>query len=237
MKKIIIAIISVVLIAAVLFGIAMLTKKHKEDTALETADTVVNVSNEMGSVTVSESVAREMLGYYPIETLGISQQLNQYIFKLSSVRIFDQDACRVELYLTESDTEPQAVFAILGYDCFVYDKQKDEYLLLTLNGAFEVEGTTKINPDSDIFYDVDNNAALHKIIDKFPAESLGLPKAPAEFVMVATGTSVVADDGETVYIVKMYEQDGTATNYTCAFAEKKVYCFDTQSQKYVRAVP
>jgi hypothetical protein len=217
-KKVIIAVISVVLIAVAVIAVVKFTEKRKYDTALETAETVINVSNEMGTVAVNERIAVEMLGRYPLEKFGgLTQPLNKYIVKLSAVRVLDSDACKVEFFLNESDEEPVATYAILGYDCFLYDKETGKYLLLTMNGAFEVEGTTKIHPDSNIFYDVENNKSLHKLIDKFSAESLGFPKEPSEFVMVATGGTAVADDGKTVYIVKMYEQDGTVTNYTCAF--------------------
>lgn len=233
MKKIVIIIVSVVLVSAILFGVAMGIKKYKEDNALATADTVFAVSNNVGTIIVNEDVARELLGHYPQEVLGISQPLNKYIMKLSETTLFNDTACLIELYLTEEDTEPQATFAIKGYDCFVYDEENDEFLLLTLNGAFPVENNVSTESDTTaLFYDEANNVALHKIIDKFTKEELGFQKAPYEYIMVATGVSVVASDGSTVYVVKMYEQDGTATNYTCAFRDGVVYRYDTIQKLY-----
>ena len=42
-----------------------------------------------------------------------------------------------------------------------------------------------------------------------------------------------AVDGKMVYIIKLYEQDGTQTNYTCAFRKGAVYKYDTVQKHYV----
>jgi hypothetical protein len=54
--------------------------------------------------------------------------------------------------------------------------------------------------------------------------------------MVVTGTSVKALDGKSVYVVRMYEQDGTETNYTCAIDNEIVYKFDTIQKGYVSVI-
>lgn len=237
MKKIITVLIAVVVAATVLFGVTMAIKKYKENNALATAETVYEVSNNIGTVTVNENVARQMLSQYTLDALGISMPLNKYAMKLSETQLFDQNACKVELFLTKENTEARATFVILGYDCFVYDKAKDEYLLLTLSGAFPVEVTTTSDSGTTTsFYDAENNKQLHKMIDNFTKDDLGFQKEPGEYIMVATGTSVVASDGKTVYIVRMYEQDGTITNYTCAFNEGIVYKYDAIQKQYVSAI-
>lgn len=237
MKKIITVLIAVVVIAGILFGVTMAIKKYKENNALETAETVYEVSNNIGTVTVNESIARQMLSQYTLDALGISKPLNKYVMKLSETQFLGQSACKVELFLTKEDTEAQATFVILGYDCFVYDKANDEYLLLTLSGAFPVEMTTISDSETTTsFYDDENNKQLHKMIDSFTKDDLGFQKEPGEYVMVATGASVVAADGKTVYIVRMYEQDGTMTNYTCAFNEGIVYKYDAIQKQYVSAI-
>ena len=50
---------------------------------------------------------------------------------------------------------------------------------------------------------------------------------------VTTGASVKAVDGKIVYIIKMYEQDGTATNYTCAFRKGAIYKYDAVQKQYI----
>ena len=50
----------------------------------------------------------------------------------------------------------------------MFDVTKNQYLLLTLNGAFSVETKeTTTEPEETLFYDEENNAKLHKVIDKY----------------------------------------------------------------------
>lgn len=142
MKKIVLIFVAVIAVALILFGIAMGVKKYKENNALATADPTVNVSDNMGTISVNENVAEQMLSQYPLEYLGIPKQINQYVIKLKDGVVYDKQACLVELYLTEDAEVPEATFAISGYDCFVYDVTKNEYLLLTMDGRFSVEVST-----------------------------------------------------------------------------------------------
>lgn len=233
MKKIVTILIAVIAVSAVLFGIALGVKKYKENNALATADSTINISNDIGNITINESVAGEMLSQYPSEFLGISKPIRDYIMKLSEAEIFGTKACLVELFLTEESETPEAIFAISGYDCFVYDATKNEYLLLTLNGAFSVEVATT-DEETTLFYDEVNNTEFHKLIDKFTKEELGFQKLPSEYIMVATGTVLKADDGKLIYVIKMYEQDGTETNYTCAISNKTVYKYDSGKKVYTK---
>ncbi len=236
MKKIITVLIAVIVVSAILFGVTFAIKKYKENNALATADTVYEVSDNKGSVTVNEGVARQMLSQYPLEVLGIGKTLDEYIMKLGETSVFNNRACKVELFLTEDAEIPEAIFAISGYECYVFDATKNEYQLLTLNGAFSVETkeTTK-EPEETLFYDEENNTSLHKVIDKFSSSDLGFQKNPNEYIMVLLGTNLKAKDGKTVYPVKMYEKDGTPTNYTCAIDGETVYKFDTTEKMYVKA--
>ena len=235
MKKIITVLVAVIVVSAILFGITFAIKKYKENNALATADTVYEVSDNKGSVTVNEGVARQMLGQYPLEVLGVDKPLNEYVVKLSETSVFNNRACKVELYLTEDAEMPEAIFAISGYECFVFDVTKNEYLLLTLNGAFSVQiNETTTEAEETLFYDEENNTKLHKLIDKYSASDLGFQKNPSEYIIVILGTTVKASDGEIVYPVKMYETDGTPTNYTCAIEGENVYKFDTTEKMYVK---
>lgn len=233
MKKIVKIFILVIVVSAVLFGIAMGVKKYKENNALATADTVVDVSNDFGTINVSESVAIQMLSQYNNEVLGISKPINEYVMKLSECQVNGENGCKVELYLTEESETPSSVFAIAGYNCFKFDAVTNKYLLLTQNGAFEVvEQTT--GEETTLFYDEENNKSLQKMFNGCSKDTLGFEKEITEYVMVTTGASVKAVDGKTVYIIKMYEQDGTATNYTCAFTKGAIYKYDTVQKQYVK---
>jgi predicted transglutaminase-like cysteine proteinase len=131
MKKVITILIAVVVVSAVLFAIAMGVKKYKENNALATADSTINISNDIGNITINESVATQMLSQYSNEVLGINKPINEYIMKLSEIELYGDSACSVELFLTEKSEIPEAKFAISGYDCFVYDITKNEYLNFT----------------------------------------------------------------------------------------------------------
>ena len=232
MKKIVKIFIVVIIVSAVLFGIAMGVKKYKENNALATADSAFDVSNDFGTLTVNESVATQMLGRYSNEVLGISKPMNEYVMKLSECQVNNENGCKVELYLTEEAELPEGTFAIVGYNCFKYDVAANKYLLLTEEGAFEVAEQTT-SEETTLFYDEENNKALHKMFDKFTKETLGFEKAPSEYVMVTTGASVKAVDGKTVYIIKLYESDGTETGYTCAFRKGAVYKYDSVQKQYI----
>lgn len=232
MKKVVIILIAVIMVSVILFAIAMGVKKYKEDNALSTADSAIEVSNEIGVLTVTESVAIQLLSQYPDEILGLAKPINEYVMKLSETKVADNDACKIELYLTEDAEVPSAIFAIAGYECFIYDTQTNEYLLLTKNGAFVVEEQT-VNPETTLFYDEENDEALHKLIDEYDKETMGFAKEPSEYVMITTGVRVKAVDGKKVYIIKMYEKDGTETNYTCAFRKGAVYKYDSVQKQYI----
>lgn len=237
MKKIVKIIIAVVLVAAVLFGLTMLVKKVKDNTALATADKVYELSNAQGTITISEDVAIEMLSKYSNKSLGITKPIKEYVVRLSEAEFNGNAACQVELHLTdEKDSVAEARYIIAGYDCYVYDMVKSEYLLLTLEGAFQVQLTTEKTTEDEttLFYDEQNNKVLHKMIDKYSKVDLGFQKEPGEYIMVVTGGVIKAKDGKDVYIVRMYEEDGKMTNYTCAFADESVYKYDTELKMYVK---
>ena len=232
MKKVVKIFVVVIVVSAILFGIAMGVKKYKENNALATADSAFDISNNFGTMTIDGSVATQMLSQYSNDILGITKPINQHIMKLSECQVNGEKGCRVELFLTEEAELPSATFAICGYNCFKFDSVNNKYLLLTQNGAFEVAEQTTV-PETTSFYDEENNKALHKMFDKFSKDKLGFEKEVTEYIMVTSGASVKAVDGKQVYIIKLYEQDGTATNYTCAFRKGAVYKYDAVQKQYI----
>lgn len=234
MKKIVIVIVAVIVVSAILFGITFAVKKYKENNALATADTVYAVSDDKGTVTVNEAVARQFLGQYDLVGLGyLKLPLNEYVLKLSEGTVFGSEACKVEAYETAEGEVPAAVFMIAGYNCYVFDADKNDYLILTLNGAFQVETSTTEETTTDFYVEADD-AKLHKLIDAYTKEELGFAKDPEEYKMVPLGTVSVASDKKKVFPIKMFEKDGTPTNYTCAICDGAVYKFDTAIKQYVK---
>ena len=151
MKKVLIIIVAVIVVSAVLFAITMGVKKYKEDNALATADSAFEISNENVNITIDENVATQLLTRFSNELLGINKPINEYVMRLSPAKVFEKDACIVELFLTEDSEIPEAKYAISGYDCFVFDVAKNEYLLLTVKGAFSIT-TSSFTPFKTTFF-------------------------------------------------------------------------------------
>ena len=61
-----------------------------------------------------------------------------------------------------------------------------------------------------------------------------LEKELSEYVLIAAGTTTTAENGETVYVIRLYEKDGTPTNVTIALNENGDYAFSTEVNKFVK---
>ena len=206
--------------------------------ALETAESYVQVTGNVGTISVNETVARTLLEVFPKESLGLKEELYEYDLKLSATRFSDSDACLVEAFAKDGDTA-EGTFIILGQQCFVHDNDTQKYLLLTVDGAVEYEPSTA---DSDtvsttspgFVFDEANNKKLQEKFSSYSKNKLGLEKEASEYILVTTGTTTTAENGETVYIIRLYEKDGTATNQTLAFNGNGNYIFDYEINKYVK---
>ncbi len=189
---------------------------------------------------MNEDVVITLLEIYSKESLGLSKDIYEYRFKLSATRFLNNDACLAEAFYEDAET-PEGSFIILGQKCFVYNKKTQEYLLLTVDGAIEFdtssvaqseEPITKI--DNGFVYDKSNNEKLQEKFSSYTKKQLGLKKELSEYVLVVPGTSTTADNGETVYVIRLYEKDGVVTNDTLAFNENGNYVFDFDLNKYVK---
>lgn len=216
--------------------------KNEEDDgkALETAETYVEITGNAGALSIDENVARTLLEAYDIESLGLSKDIYEYDLKLSPTRFMDKDACLVEAFIGGSKTS-EGTFVILGQQCFVYMPKTQKYMLLTADGVTEYETV----PQSDVKdvgettelpfkYDENNNKRLQEKFSSYSKEKLGLDKALTEYVLVATGTTTTAENGETVFVIRLYEKTGEATNNTLAFNENGNYVFDFDLNRYVK---
>ena len=61
-----------------------------------------------------------------------------------------------------------------------------------------------------------------------------MDKDVSEYILVAAGTTTTAENGETVYVIRLYEKDGKATNRTLAFNGNGNYVFDYEINRYVK---
>ncbi len=206
--------------------------------ALETANTVFNMSDDTGAISIDETVAKTLLSAYPKEALGLVNSIGEYNLKLSATRIFNQDACMVEAFNDGSEAA-EGTFAILGSNCFVYNAKLQKYLLLTAKGAVEVnENEFNQAPASEesttqgFVYNEKNNRNLQNRFKGYSKEELAIEKEISEYVLVVAGTTTTAADGEKVYVIRLYEKTGTTTNSTIAFNDEGNYYFNTEAGKY-----
>ncbi len=237
MKKL----LAILLILSCLAVFASCGKNEEDDgKALETAETYVEITGNAGSLSLDENVARTLLEVYPKESLGLEKELYDYELKLSATRFLDNDACLVEAFL-EGAEKPEGTFVVLGQRCFVYNNKTQEYLLLTANGAVEFEsssvgGTEEASSTTEpaFSYDEENNKKLQEKFSSYGKNKLGLEKEISEYVLVVSGTTTTAENGETVYVIRLYEKTGEVTNNTLAFNENGNYIFDYDINRYVK---
>jgi len=237
MKKI----IAILLILCCFAVIAACGKKKPIDDgkALETAETYVEITGNAGSLSLDENVARTLLEVYPKESLGLSKDIYDYELRLSATRFLDNDACLVEAFLENSET-PEGTFIILGQQCFVYNTKTKKYLLLTVDGAVEFNSSvTETKAQSSTTepafqYDEENNEKLQARFSSYSKKQLGLDKDISEYILVVPGTTTTAANGETVYVIRLYEKNGEVTNNTVAFNENGNYVFDYEANRYVK---
>ena len=235
MKKI----IAILLMLSCIAVFAACGKNEEDDgKTLETAETYVEITGNAGSLTLDENVARTLLEVYDKEILGLSKDIYDYELKLSATRFMEKDACLVEAFL-EGAEKPEGTFVILGQQCYVYNSKKQKYLLLTVDGQVVESGspdTTQASEPSStekaFEYDEENNKKLHERFDSYTKEQLGLEKEITEYILVVPGTTTTADDGKTVFVVRLYEKDGKVINDTVSFNDDGSYMFDYEANKY-----
>lgn len=237
MKKI----IAILLILSCIAVFAACGKNEEDDgKTLETAETYVEITGNAGSLSLDENVAITLLEVYDKELLGLSKDIYEYELKLSATRFMEKDACLVEAFL-EGAEKPEGTFVILGQQCFVYMAKTKKYVLLTTSGLTEIETNPSessqdeiTTTEPDFIYDESNNEKLHDKFSSYSQDKLGLEKDLSEYILVVTGTTTTAENGETVYVIRLYEKTGEATNYTIAFNENGNYVFNYDINRYTK---
>lgn len=235
MKKI----VAILLVLCCISIFAACGKNEEDDgKALETAETYVEITGDAGSISLDENVALSLLEIYDKESLGLSKDIYEYALKLSPTRFMEEDACLVEAF-EEGNETPEGTFIILGQQCFVYNKKRQEYLLLTADGPVQITpfGETQENGSTTkpaFEYDQENNDKLQERFSSYSKHKLNIDKALTEYVLVVSDVTTTIENGETVYVIRLYEKTGEMTNYTLAFNGNGNYAYDNEANKYVK---
>lgn len=236
MKKI----IAILLILSCISTFVACGKKQEQiddGKALETAETYVEITGNAGSINLDENSARTLLEVYDKESLGLSEDIYDYELKLSATRFSDSDACLVEAFL-EKEENPEGTFIIYEQQCFVYNEKRKEYLLLTVDGPVKYVSDKNQKQESTtepaFIYDVENNKRLQELFSSYTNTELKIKKTVSEYILVVTGTTTTAENGETVYVIRLYEKTGEMTNYTLAFNENGNYAYDSEANQYIK---
>ncbi len=236
MKKI----IAILLVLCCVIAFASCGKNQEDDgKVLETAETYVEITGNAGALSIDENVARTLLEVYDKDILGLSKDIYEYDLKLSATRFMEKDACLVEAFLEDAE-KPEGTFVILGQQCYLYDSKQQKYLLLTADGVQVIESTSpettqaqqSASTEKNFVYDESNNEKLHKRFDSYTKEQLGLEKEISEYILVVPGTTTTAEDGKTVFVVRLYEKNGNVINHTVSFNDDGNYMFDYDANRY-----
>ena len=227
MKKSFNIAIAVLLALSVIFAFCACSGGSTDDGTLETADSTINVTDDAGTVSLTEETVRSMLGAFDKKVLALDKELSEYTLRLSQGTVLEHDACIAEAFDGEA-AEPAQQYAIIGYNCFILDKESGEYLIMTKDGSFPVSlksDETETVENGDFTYDADNHKVLLEKFKKYTPAQLGTEKEITEYILVTKGNMSTASNGETVYTVFLYEKDGMRTDYMLAFNENGVYAF------------
>ena len=220
-------------------------KGYEDDgKALETADTYIAVENNSGSINLTEDTAKTLLGIYTPKQLGLKNTIDNYRLVLSATKYEGEVGCKIEAFAEKTET-PEGVFMIIGNAHYVFNKTQNKYVPIiakntqkpTANATGDVtEVTTALNipddPEISFQYHKENNHLMRERFSKYDYKTLGLEKPLAEYVFVVTGTPATATDGETVYIVTVYEKNGDETAVKLAFSENGEYIRNAEKQVF-----
>ncbi len=111
-------------------------------------------------------------------------------------------------------------------------------IVTNANGETEIQiqqpvVTQPVTPMNPGFkYSAENDKVFKQKFSVYSQEELGVNKDINEFILDTSGVTTIAEDGEKVYIINVFEKDGTKTEFKLAFSEKGNYKFNTEINKF-----
>ena len=158
-------------------------------------------------VLYDESTVKENLSYY---NTGLSADIYDYTFKITPTSYYGREGVKAEAYLGDAKT-PEAIFMLIQSDCFVFSKEYNKYLYLTVNGAIDITPTTDsagnaTTQSKQEQIDEQNTSVLANRYKGYDLSVVNLDKAITEYDFQVTGIAVTTSDGVTVYkVYVLYE--------------------------------
>ena len=108
-------------------------------------------------------------------------------------------------------------------------EKTDESQLVT------TEPQTYAQLSSGMQYNAENDKKLKEKFSSYSKEILGIEKELSEYILVATGNSTTVLEGDVfnkVYIVYLYEKDGTKSPFKLAITDTDAYKFNETSSQF-----
>lgn len=197
----------------------------------------------LGTLSVDESVVKELLSAFSLQDLGLVQSVYDYVFAIKQATLNGKACIEAKAYLAGSD-KVEGVFYIVGTECYKYDEAKGEYYLLTTSGAHkaeviieetmtaegETESTTHQRTQDDV--NDENTKVLRARYKNYDLSVAGVPKPIESYTFLATGQTVKTVNGETAFVIYLLE-NGQYTEFKFAMdTNGKDYYYDRENDEY-----
>lgn len=173
------------------------------------AGTTTTAPTQSMQALYDEATVKELLSYY--ET-GLTSSVYDYTFKITPTSYYGEEGVKAEAYLDGAKT-PEGVFMVIGSKCFVFSKEHNKYLYLTVNGAIDITPSTTVSSGTgtestqrtqDTVND-ENTAVLVERYKNYDLSVVNLKKPISDYTFEVTGTPVKGADGVTIF--KVYVLD------------------------------
>ncbi len=210
-----------------------------DGSALETADNIIDVTNNGGSIDMNEDTAKTILAIYTPEQLRLKDTIDMYSLVISATKYNGAAGCKVEAF-ADGAKEAEGVFMIIGTDCYVFDVAQNKYVPIigksnspaTQQAGESTTANIPDDPEITFQYHKENNYLMRQKFSAYDIAALGLEKAVEEYVFVVNGVSAYAVDGEMVYIVEVYKKNGEKVDVRVAFSEDAEYIYNEETKLF-----
>lgn len=241
MKKILLIMLSVFLLASLAScGGNKTGVDNTEPSGNEAVSGEVSTT-ELSAEAFTDATIKGILAKLPPEELGLTHNLNEYVFKASVVTFNGEKSCKAAAHYMSA--EPEAVFYIVGTVCYKYDAAENKYYRIDDKKSVEVkaevvepttstEDTTSYTTRTKDDVDDENTKVLRARYANYDLSVVGLPKPITEYTFQATASSATAVNGERVYIIYLLE-NGAYTDFVFAVdANGNDYYYDPAADQY-----